>query len=274
VTDQREGLPVPDRTVSALDGRVVAITGGNRGIGRVIAQAMSRAGAAVVVGTLDPASVDHVREDLDASVPGIDVLPCDVTDDMSMAQFAEAILQRHRRIDAVIANAGIAGPTALLHEIDPTRWRECIEVDLTGVFLTFRHFLPTMIEKRAGRLIAVSSVTAKRPLVGRAPYAAAKMGIIGLMRTLALEIGPYGICANTVSAGSVEGPRLDSVIAASAAARGVSMAEARREHEAPAALKRLVRAEEVAQVCVFLAGDASSAITGEDINVSAGAVMY
>lgn len=274
MTGERADTPFPDRTWSALDGRVVAITGGNRGIGRVIAESMSRAGAAVVVGTLDRASVDRVREDLNASVPGIDVLPCDVTDDTSMAQFAGAILQRHRRIDAVIANAGIAGPTAPLHEIDPKQWRDCLEVDLTGVFLTFRHFLPTMIENRAGRLIAVSSVTAKRPLVGRAPYAAAKMGIIGLMRTLALEVGPYGICANTVCAGSVDGPRLDSVIAASAAARGVSIAEARREHEAPAALKRLVRAEEVAQVCVFLAGDASSAITGEDINVSAGAVMY
>lgn len=253
-----------------LEGRVVAVTGGNRGIGRVIAETMSRAGAHVVVGTRDPGTADALRSEL----PGIDVVACDVTDADSTARFADRLLERHHRVDAVVANAGIAGPTAPLHEIDPEAWRECVDVDLTGVFLTLRPFVPAMITQRSGRLIAVSSITAKRPLHGRSPYAAAKMGVIALMRTLALEVGPYGVCANTICAGSVGGPRIDAVIRADAEARGVPEAQVRREHESGAVLDRLVRAEEVAQACVFLAGPASAAITGEDINVSAGAVMY
>ena len=257
-----------------LAGRVVAVTGGHRGIGRAITEAMAEAGAAVVIGCRDPGSAVDVVAAQQQLGRVVSAAACEVTDDASTRAWAATVQERHGRVDVVVANAGIAGPTKPLHEIDPAEWRECVDVDLTGVYLTFRPFLASMISQRSGRLIAVSSVTAKRPLVGRTPYAAAKMGIIGLVRTLAAEVGPYGICANTVCAGSVAGPRLDAVVATAAAARGISADEARREHEAPAALQRLVRAEEVARTCVFLASEAASAITGEDLNVSAGAVMY
>lgn len=174
----------------------------------------------------------------------------------------------------MIANAGIAGPTAPLHEIDAESWRECIDIDLTGVYLTFRAFIPTMIKRRSGSLIAISSVTGKRPMMHRTPYAAAKMGVIGLVRSLALELGPYGVRANSICPGSVDGPRMEAVFDAAATSRGITVEAARLEHTSAAALGRLVRADEVADLCFFLASEESSAITGEDLNVSAGSVMH
>lgn len=255
-----------------LSGRIAIVTGGNRGIERTIAVALADAGATVVVGARSAeTALDGITPSQRSS---LHALPCDVVDDQSMATFAQATVDQFGVPDVIIANAGVAGPTAPLHEIDPRDWRECVDVDLTGVYLTFRPFLPAMIALGRGSLVAVSSITGKRPLVGRSPYAAAKLGVIGLVRTLALELGEHGLRANTICAGSVDGPRLQRVVAASAQARGISVKDALAEHESPAALRRLVMAEEVAAACVFLASDAASAITGEDLNVSAGSVMY
>jgi NAD(P)-dependent dehydrogenase (short-subunit alcohol dehydrogenase family) len=258
--------------VSDLTGRTVVITGGDKGIGRAITRRFLTAGANVAIGVHDPDSVAAAEKDIDGG-DRVHVAPCDVTVAQSVAAFADAVTGRFGRVDVVIANAGVAGPIAPLHAISPDEWRQCIDVDLTGVFLTFRAFIPEMIKLRSGTLIAVSSVTGKRPLANRTPYAAAKMGIIGLVRSLALELGPFGIRANTVCPGSVDGPRMDAVFEAAAAAGGMSVPEARGEHTRPAALGRLVKADEVADLCLFLAGDSASAITGADVNVSAGSVM-
>src|SRR5262249_60426976 len=126
-----------------------------------------------------------------------------------MAAAAEALGPVH----AVVANAGVAGPTLPMQEITLADWRETIATDLDGVFLTFRAFIPAMIERGGGSLIAISSMTGKRPLHGRTPYAAAKMGVIGLVRTLAAELGPHGVRVNVVCPGAVAGPRIDQVFA-------------------------------------------------------------
>jgi NAD(P)-dependent dehydrogenase (short-subunit alcohol dehydrogenase family) len=123
-------------------------------------------------------------------------------------------------------------------------------------------------------LIAISSMTGKRPLTGRTPYAAAKMGVIGLVRTLALELGPHRIRVNAVCPGAVSGPRIDDVVRKQAAARGITEDEALAAFTGSSPLGRLVEADEVARACVFLASDGAAAITGEDVNVSAGVVMY
>ena len=267
---RRSGLPVTDD----LTGRTVAITGGNRGIGRAVAGRFAAAGARVAVGVRDPAALSAVRADFAADSQDVLVAPCEVTDEGSVAQFRAAVRRRFGPAEVVIANAGVAGPVAPLHEIPVEAWRDCIDVDLTGVYLVFRAFIPDMIARRGGSLIAISSVTGKRPLAHRTPYAAAKMGVIGLVRSLALELGPYGIRANTVCPGSVDGPRMDAVFEAAARARGITAEAARREDSRSAALGRLVRAAEVADLCAFLAAGSASAITGEDLNVSAGSVMY
>ncbi|MGH3495694.1 MAG: SDR family NAD(P)-dependent oxidoreductase, partial [Sciscionella sp.] len=200
-------------------------------------------------------------------------LHCDVRDEESLAAMARAVAD-FGGVHTVVANAGIAGPTMPLHEIPLAAWRDCLATDLDGVFLTFRAFLPAMIESGSGSLIAISSMTGKRPLRGRTPYAAAKMGVIGLIRTLAVELGPHGIRVNALCPGAVAGPRIDDVIRGQAAARGITEDEALRAFTEASPLARLVEADEVAAACAYLASDAAAAITGEDLNVSAGVVMY
>jgi NAD(P)-dependent dehydrogenase (short-subunit alcohol dehydrogenase family) len=259
--------------VSAPEAPVAVVTGANRGIGRAITVALAAAGCTVAASARDPASLaETVAEAEQAGGVAVPV-GCDVRDEASVASLAGGAGQLGP-VRVVVANAGIAGPTAPLHEITLTGWRDTIATDLDGVFLTFRAFIPGMIEQRDGSLIAISSITGKRPLYGRTPYAAAKMGVIGLVRTLATELGPYDIRVNAICPGLVAGPRIDQVLARQAAARGISEEAIRAEVDGLSPLHRMVRAEEVAAACVFLACGGSASITGEDLNVTAGVVMY
>jgi NAD(P)-dependent dehydrogenase (short-subunit alcohol dehydrogenase family) len=256
-----------------LSTRVAAVTGANRGIGRAIAVALAADGFTVAASARDPASLaDTVAQAGKAGGTAVP-LACDVRDEASVAAMA-AGAQALGPVHAVVANAGVAGPTRPLHEITLEDWRDTLATDLDGVFLTFRAFIPAMIERRGGSLIAISSMTGKRPLHGRTPYAAAKMGVIGLVRTLATELGPYSIRVNAVCPGPVAGPRIDEVIRKQAAVRGITEEQARAAFAGASPLGRLVEAGEVAAACVFLASDDSAAVTGEDLNVAAGVVMY
>ena len=255
------------------EGPVAVVTGANRGIGRAITVALAAAGCTVAASARDPASLAETVAEAERAGGVAVPVGCDVRDGASVASLAGWAGQL-APVRAVVANAGIAGPTAPLHEITLADWRETIATDLDGVFLTFRAFIPAMIERRDGSLIAISSITGKRPLYGRTPYAAAKMGVIGLVRTLATELGPHNVRVNAVCPGLVAGPRIEAVLARQAAARGITVEAARAEADALSPLRRMVTAEEVAAACVFLASGRSASITGEDLNVTAGVVMY
>jgi NAD(P)-dependent dehydrogenase (short-subunit alcohol dehydrogenase family) len=252
---------------------VAVVTGGNRGIGRAIAVALAADGFAVAVTARDADTLADTVAAIEADGGTALAVPCDVRDEESVIAMARDVADLGR-VHTVVANAGIAGPTAPLHEIQLAEWRNCLATDLDGVFLTFRAFVPAMIESGAGSLVAISSMTGKRPLHGRTPYAAAKMGVIGLVRTLAVELGPHGIRVNAVCPGAVAGPRIDDVIRRQAATRGITEDEALLAFTGASPLARLVKANEVATACAYLASDAAASITGEDLNVSAGVVMY
>lgn len=254
--------------------RVAVVTGANRGIGRAIAVALAADGFAVAVTARDAASLADTVAEIEKGGGTALALTCDVRDEASVAAMADGVLDRWGSVHTVVANAGTAGPTAPLHEISLADWRDCVATDLDGVFLTFRAFVPAMIEAGEGALIAISSMTGKRPLTGRTPYAAAKMGVIGLVRTLALELGPHRIRVNAVCPGAVSGPRIQDVVRKQAAARGISEEEALASFTGSSPLGRLVEADEVARACAFLASDGAASITGEDLNVTAGVVMY
>ena len=249
------------------------VTGGNRGIGRAIAVALAADGFAVAVTARDVGTLADTVAAIEADGGTALAVPCDVRDEESVTAMARDVADLGR-VHTVVANAGIAGPTAPLYEIPLAEWRDCLATDLDGVFLTFRAFVPAMTESGAGSLIAISSMTGKRPLHGRTPYAAAKMGVIGLVRTLAVELGPHGIRVNAVCPGAVAGPRIDDVIRRQAATRGITEDEALLAFTGASPLARLVKADEVATACAYLASDAAASITGEDLNVSAGVVMY
>jgi NAD(P)-dependent dehydrogenase (short-subunit alcohol dehydrogenase family) len=258
-----------------LAGRVAVVTGGARGIGRAIVGRLAGAGAQVVVAAREleraDAAVKEVTEAGGRALAGV----CDVTDPDSVQRFADRVLDEVGVADIVVANSGVAGPTAPLVDISFEDWRACVSVDLDGVFLTFKAFLPALIERgTGGSLIVISSVTGKRPLANRTPYAAAKLGVIGLVRTLAHEVGPQGIRVNAVSPGAVDGPRLRDVITNQATAHGISEDAALARFVEPSALRRLVVDTHIGDACVFLGSDAAASITGEDLNVSAGLIMY
>jgi NAD(P)-dependent dehydrogenase (short-subunit alcohol dehydrogenase family) len=252
---------------------VAVVTGANRGIGRAITVTLAAGGFTVAASARDPASLDGTIAEAGEAGGTAVPLACDVRDEASVAKMA-AGAEALGPVHTVVANAGVAGPTRPLHEITLADWRDTLAIDLDGVFLTFRAFIPGMIARRGGSLIAISSMTGKHPLHGRTPYAAAKMGVIGLVRTLATELGPHQIRVNAVCPGAVAGPRIEQVIRKQAAIRGITGEQARAALTEASPLGRMVEAAEVAHACAYLASDNSAAVTGEDLNVTAGVIMY
>jgi NAD(P)-dependent dehydrogenase (short-subunit alcohol dehydrogenase family) len=256
------------------DADVVVVTGAGRGIGRVIALRFARGGARLVLAARSAAELDETRALADELGAAAIVVPTDVTDQAQTERMAQAALTEFGALDVLVCNSGIAGPTAPLWEIEPEQWRLTFAVNVEGVYLCCRAALPVMLERGAGRVIVIGSMTGKRALHGRTPYAASKMALIGLVRTLAWEVGESGIRVNLVSPGAVNGPRIEGVIAAQAQALSITEPEARARFTSASPLARLTEADDVAEMVRFLASPAAAGITGEDVNVSAGVVMY
>jgi len=257
-----------------LKDKVAVVTGAGRGIGRAIALAFAGEGADLV---LAARSVDKLHE-VAGEITGMGcqalVVPTDVSSEESVANLRDRTLEHFGRVDILVNNSGVGGPSAPLWEISPVDWDETFAVNVRGVYLCCRAFLPAMVARRSGVIINIGSMTGKRPLVNRTPYAASKLALVGLTRTLAWEVGPCGIRVNVISPGPVEGERIEWVVRRLAEARGIPVEEARRSLAEASPMGRFVLAEEVARAAVFLASDLASAITGEDLNVSAGVVMY
>ena len=257
-----------------LEGSVAVVTGAGRGIGREIALAFAREGADLVLASRTEQALHETRESIEKLGRQGLVVPTDIGQPASVQNLADRALEHFGRVDALVNNSGIGGPSAPMWEIDPSDWRETFDVNVTGTYLCCRAFLPSMIARRSGSVIIIGSMTGKRPLWGRTPYAASKLALVGLARTLALETGPLGIRVNVISPGAVEGERIEWVIRQQAEGRGISVDEAREELAKGSPLERLVPPGDVAAVAVFLASDKSGSITGEDVNVSAGLAMY
>ncbi len=257
-----------------LDGSVAVVTGAGTGIGREIALRMGAEGATVVLTGRSTSGMEEVADKIRAEGRQALVLPMDLRDPASIEDAAQRALQEFGRVDVLVNNSGVGGPSKPLTEIGTDEWEDTFAVNVTGAFLCCKAFLPGMVAARSGSIVVIGSITGKRPLVNRTPYAASKMALVGLVRTLAAEVGPAGVRVNLVSPGGVQGERLDWVIEQQAAARGVTQDEARAAFAQDSALKRLVSARDVAETTAFLASSRAAAITGEDVNVAAGLVMY
>jgi NAD(P)-dependent dehydrogenase (short-subunit alcohol dehydrogenase family) len=257
-----------------LKEKIAVITGGGRGLGRVIALACAKEGADLVLASRSLEALQETKAAVENLGRQALVVPTDIRREESVRNLAEQALAHFGRIDILVNNTGITGPTAPLWEITPAEWEETFAVNVTGAYLCCRAFLPSMLERRSGCILFISSMTGKRPLFGRSPYAAGKLALVGLARTLAWETGPYGIRVNVVSPGPIEGERVERVIRNQAQAEGISEEEARRRFTSNAPLGRLIPPGDIAEAVIFLASDKAASITGEDLNVSAGTVMY
>lgn len=258
----------------ALQGRLAAVTGGARGLGRAIAVVLAERGADVAVLARDPTSAGAVVAQIRALGRRAEAFHCDLRNERSVTEAARQTATVFGRVDILVCNSGIAGPTASLWETPPAEWRDTLWVNAVGTFLCCHAFLPGMIERGSGNIVLVGSMTGKRPLPGRSSYAASKLALVGLARTLAVEAGVHGVRVNVVSPGPVEGERIEQVLANQAALLGITTEEARERMLRDNSLGRFVSAGDVAAAVAFLASEAAASITGEDLNVSAGTVMY
>jgi NAD(P)-dependent dehydrogenase (short-subunit alcohol dehydrogenase family) len=254
--------------------RAVIVTGASQGIGRVIATAFGAEGDSVVLAARNLEGLDETASLVESGGGEPIVVETDVTSEASVAAMVDTVVDRFGRIDVLVNNSGVGGPSGRLWELDPDQWRATFEVNVFGVFLVSRAVLPIMIGQHSGAVVIIGSISGKRPLFGRSAYTSTKTALIGLTRTLALEAGPEGVRVNLISPGFVAGPRIEWAMQAQAESRGITIEEVRREFEDLAALRRLTDPEDVARAAVYLASEASSGITGADINVNSGVVMY
>ncbi len=257
-----------------LENRVALVTGAGRAIGREIALTLAAEGADVVLAARSVDAMEEVAALIREGGRQALVVPMDLAEPSSVAAGAEQALREMGRVDVLVNNSGVGGPSRPLWEIEPQEWEDTFRVNVTGAFLLCRALLPAMVEARRGSVVFIGSVTGKRPLIHRTPYAASKMALVGLVRTLATEVGPYGVRVNLISPGAVEGDRLEWVLEQQAKAKGSTVAQARDEFASASPLRRTVTATDVARATAFLASDSAAAITGEDMNVNAGLAMY
>jgi NAD(P)-dependent dehydrogenase (short-subunit alcohol dehydrogenase family) len=257
-----------------LEGRTALITGASQGMGKVIATRFAGEGAKVVLAARSREGLAETAREIEADGGRALVAPVDLRDAADVGALAQRVEAEVGPLDAIVSNSGIAGPTAELWNVGPEEWEETMRVNVTGTFLLCRALLPAMIRRGSGSVVVIGSTTGKRPLYGRTPYAASKMALVGLVRTLAVELGPLGVRVNLISPGGIAGPRIESVIREQARAAGISYEAAYQEYAKATPLRRLIPPGDIAAAAVFLASDASASITGEDMNVSGGLAMY
>ena len=200
-----------------------------------------------------------------AADEGLNASEVDVADLTALDWWIDHVLDAAGGLDVLINNAGIAGPTALVEDIEPAEWQRCLAIDLTSHYRACARVIPAMKAAGRGSIVNISSTAGLHGIGFRAPYVAAKWAVIGLTKTLAIELGPYGVRANAICPGSVDGARMRGVIERESAARGAPAEEVEREYLEGQSIARFVQPEEIADLCVFLASDAARMITGQAI---------
>lgn len=260
---------MPEKSLAPLPGRTALVTGAGNGLGRAIAIQLGTIGVRVIATGRTRASLQATAGMVaDRSRGGVRVELVDVTDPASVAALADTLADE--QVSILVNNAGVPGPVASLIDIELADWNAVFDVNVNGVFLMCRAFLPPMIARGTGTVINLASVSGKRPLARRTPYCASKMAVIGLTTTLAAEVGPLGITVNSLSPGPVNGPRMERNFALEAARTGRTVDQARSEFAGRASLGRLLEEEEVGLAVVAMLQ--MPGLHAADIDLSAGMV--
>jgi NAD(P)-dependent dehydrogenase (short-subunit alcohol dehydrogenase family) len=237
----------------------VLVTAGASGIGREIARAFVANGASVFVCDIDPKSLTALAADITGVKTGL----CDVSKRADVERMVSECVHALGGLDVLVNNAGIAGPTAPVEELDPDEWEKVMQVDLTGTFNVTRLSIPHLKKSSAGVIINMSSVAGRFGYANRSPYSTAKWGLIGFTKTLSIELGGFGIRANAILPGAVDGPRIQRVFEGRAKVSGKPIEQIKTEAMAVQSLKRFVDPKDIAALAVFLASDAAKSISGQ-----------
>jgi NAD(P)-dependent dehydrogenase (short-subunit alcohol dehydrogenase family) len=246
-----------------IRGLRVMISAGANGIGLEIARAFIREGARVHVCDVDQEAIGR----LVSSDPAISSTVCDVSDRSQVARFFEEAIAKLGGLDCLVNNAGIAGPTGRVEEIDPVEWDRCIAVDLTGQFNCVRLAIPHLRKSSNASIMNVSSLAGRLGFALRTPYASAKWGVIGFTKSLAIELGDDGIRVNALLPGVVAGERQKRVLTAKAEARGISFEEMEKLALSFTSVKEYVSPQQLADLVTFVASPRGRTISGQALSV-------
>ena len=243
-----------------LGGYKVAISAGANGIGKVMADSFAACGAAVFVSDVDDkalASCGH---------PGMRANAGDVAD---CNAFVDAAVKHLGGLDVLVNNAGIAGPTKLVEHVEPAELDATLQIDLASMFHCSRRAIPALRANGGGAIVNLSSAAGRFGFPLRAPYAAAKWGVVGFTKSLSIELGPDGIRVNAILPGPVDGPRIRAVIKAKADAAGISENEMTEKTVSVTSLKCFVTQQDIANMALYLASPFGTTISGQAMCVDA-----
>jgi 3-oxoacyl-[acyl-carrier protein] reductase len=245
-----------------LTNRVAIVTGGGDGIGRATSLLFSRQGARVVIADIAPDAARRVAEQIATEKGDALAIATDVTQKESVQRMVEESLRRWGRIDILVNIVGGSFPKAVM-EMEESEWDRVVDLNLKSVYLCCRAVLPTMAEQRYGRIVNLASAQAYTGSETRANYTAAKLGVVGFSKSLALEVIRHGINVNVVAPGLVATERVRSRFSD----------DAWQEANASRPMGRAVLPEEIASAILFLVEDGQASVTGQTIHVNGGAVM-
>ncbi|RKP58676.1 SDR family oxidoreductase [Pararobbsia silviterrae] len=248
----------------------VLISGAASGIGAAIAEAFLEADAQVYICDVDASAVDAIQRRL----PNLHGSQADVSKRVDVERVIDDVRSKLGGLDILINNAGIAGPTGGVEDIDPEQWERTISTNLNSQFYFLHKAVPLLKQTSdAPAIIAMSSVAGRLGYAFRTPYAVTKWAIVGLVKSLAVELGPDNIRVNAILPGVVQGERMDRVIAARAQSLDISVEAMRDEYLKKISLRRMVTVEDIAAMALFLASPAGQNISGQAISVD-GNVEY
>ncbi len=255
-----------------FENQVAVITGAANGIGKACAQRFAQEGAFVACLDVTDELNQAVAEEVRALGVGAIALHCDVTDAESIQAAIDAVMEKWGRVDVLVASAGIYTGEPLL-EVTQKQWQRTIDINLTGVFLTNQAVAPIMMKQRSGSIINLSSMAGKTSWVASAAYSSSKSGVIGLTRSVAMELAPYGATVNAVCPGNTLTDMVRGVAGKVGSMDGLSGEEWLQMRANDCPMKRLAEPWEMAGVIAFLASEDSRYLTGQAIEVDGGMVM-
>ena len=249
--------------MKGITGKRVFVSAAAAGIGRAIADRFLQAGARVCICDIDEAALAS----LEGKQERLSAVRADVSEPDQLKSAFKTVAQDFGGLDVLVNNAGISGPTANTECITPADWQRTIDVNLNGAFYSSRLAIPLLKASGGGSIINIGSTASLHGYPLRAPYAASKWALIGFTKTLAMELGPFGIRVNAVCPGSVQGPRIEGVYAAKAEARGVDVEEIREAFRQKSSLRTLIDADDVAETVLFLCSEGGARIAGQVLAV-------
>ena len=241
-----------------LNGKRAFVTAGGAGIGRAVVLALRQAGAVVATCDIDESTLADLPDDVQRRT-------CDVADSESLDLYLAEVLDEG--LDILVNNAGVAGPTKMIEDITDEEWRSTMAVDIDSFFYCIRRVVPIFKRQHGGVIVNMTSTAGILGYPTRSPYAAAKWAVTGLTKSLAMELGPDNIRVNAIAPGSVNGPRIDGVIARHAKIEGITEDEVRRHYSIGTSMNTFVDADEIASMICYLASDHGRHISGQIIGI-------